>query len=109
MLSLCSAIESLNPSPTNHIIAPMRYPIVAFIRLPVFPVLAAADDPPLLTVAEKSDYKATSRHADVLDFCERLAKQAPLVRLDTLGISAEGRALPMLILADPPIATAEEA
>src|SRR5262249_29391298 len=35
----------------------------------------------LLTVAEKSDYRATSRHAEVVDFCERLAHMSPLVRL----------------------------
>ncbi len=63
----------------------------------------------LLTVAEKSEYRATSRHADVLEFCERLAKESPLVRLGELGKSVEGRKLPMLIMADPPVATPEEA
>jgi dipeptidyl-peptidase 4 len=63
----------------------------------------------LLTVAEKSDYQATSRHADVIDFCERLAKLSPLVRLGELGKSSEGRKLPLVIIADPPIATAQEA
>ena len=61
------------------------------------------------TVAEKSDYKATSRHADVIDFCERLAKPSPLVRVGEFGTSDEGRKLPLLILADPPVATPEEA
>jgi len=59
-------------------------------------------------VAETSDYKATSRHADVVAFCEQLAKEVPLVRLGTLGTSHEGRKLPLLILADPPVATPEE-
>jgi dipeptidyl aminopeptidase/acylaminoacyl peptidase len=67
----------------------------------------AADAPQ--TVAEKSDYKATSRHADVLEFCEQLAKQSPVVRLGELGTSGEGRKLPLLILADPPVSTPEEA
>src|SRR6516225_6702510 len=66
-------------------------------------------EPPLLTVAEKSDYKATSRHADVLDFCERLQKLSPLVRVGELGKSGEGRKLPLVILADPPVRTPEEA
>ena len=61
------------------------------------------------TVAETSDYKATSRHADVVEFCEKLAKESPLVRLGTLGTSHEGRKLPLVIVADPPIATPEEA
>ena len=66
-------------------------------------------DEPLLTVAESSNFRATSRHADVVAFCERLAKQAPLVRLGELGTSFEKRKLPLLILADPPIATPEQA
>jgi hypothetical protein len=61
------------------------------------------------TVAEKTDYKATSRHADVLTFCDELAKKSPLVRRVDIGKSREGRVLPMLILADPAVATPEEA
>jgi dipeptidyl-peptidase-4 len=63
----------------------------------------------LQTIAEKSDYKATSRHCDVVEFCERLTKLSPLVRLGELGKSGEGRKLPLLILADPPVSTPEEA
>jgi dipeptidyl aminopeptidase/acylaminoacyl peptidase len=66
-----------------------------------------ADTP--LTTAEKSDYTATSRHAEVVEFCERLAKVSPLVRLGELGASVEGRKLPLIILADPPVATPQEA
>jgi dipeptidyl-peptidase 4 len=64
---------------------------------------------PLLTLAEKSDYKATSKHADVVEFCQQLAKRSPLVRLAELGVTSEGRKLPLVILADPPIATPDEA
>src|SRR5438093_5734968 len=52
---------------------------------------------PPRTVAEKSDYKATSRHADVMDFCQQLAKESKLVRLGELGTSQEGRKLPLII------------
>ncbi len=69
---------------------------------------AMAEDK-LLTVAEQSNYQATSRHAQVVDFCERLAKLSPSVRLGELGTTFEGRKLPLLILADPPISTPEEA
>jgi dipeptidyl-peptidase-4 len=72
------------------------------------PLTKAANEP-LLTVAEKSEYRATSRHQDVVEFCNQLAKQSPIVRLADLGTSVEGRKLPLLILADPPIATPEEA
>jgi dipeptidyl-peptidase 4 len=61
------------------------------------------------TVPEKTDFRATSRHADVVAYCESLAKKSSLVRLTEIGKSGEGRALPMLILADPPVATPDEA
>jgi dipeptidyl aminopeptidase/acylaminoacyl peptidase len=72
---------------------------------------AKADVPKasLLTVAEQSEYRATSYHRDVVDFCERLAKMSPRVRLREMGTSGEGRKLPLLILADPPVSTPEEA
>lgn len=69
----------------------------------------ALADEPLLTVAEKSDYKATATHAQVVAFCQRLAKMSPLIRLGELGTTVEGRKLPLLILADPPVATPEQA
>jgi hypothetical protein len=68
---------------------------------------ASAQEP--LTVAEKSDYKATSRHADVEAFCEALAAKSPVVRFTDIGLSGEGKKLPLLILADPPTITPEEA
>src|SRR5262249_35473069 len=43
-------------------------------------------------------------------FCEQLAKSAPnVVRLTQLGLSGEKRVMPLLIIADPPVATPEEA
>jgi hypothetical protein len=67
------------------------------------------DTGPLLTVAEKSGFKATARHAEVVAFCEALARRSPRVRLADLGTSGEGRKLPLLILADPPVSSPEEA
>lgn len=61
------------------------------------------------TVAEKTNYQATSRYADVVAFGEELAKKSPVVRVGEIGKSAEERVLPLLILADPPISTPEEA
>jgi dipeptidyl aminopeptidase/acylaminoacyl peptidase len=79
---------------------------VLFLLGPCWPAFAA--EPPR-TVAETSDYKETSRYADVVSFCENLAKQSPVVRLGELGTSHEGRKLPLIILADPPVSNAEEA
>src|SRR4051812_16875703 len=64
---------------------------------------------PPRTAAETSDYRKSSTHADVIAFCDELAKQSSRVRLGTLGASQEGRKLPLLTVADAPIATASEA
>ncbi len=69
----------------------------------------AASAQTLRTVAEKSDYKATSKHAEVVEYCRKLAQMSPRVRLTELGVTSEGRKLPLVILADPPVATPEEA
>ena len=72
-----------------------------------FMVRAAAEPPK--TAAEASGYERTSTFAEVTAFCEELAKQSSRVRLSTLGTSQEGRKLPLVIVADPPVATAAEA
>lgn len=86
-----------------------RFTVSLFIAL-LFTVGPGRSEQPLpLTTAEKSGFKATSRHAEVVAFCEALAKASPTVKLDTLGTSVEGRKIPVMILADPPIATPEDA
>src|SRR5205814_1594704 len=83
-----------------------RYAILASILTLAFRLpMVCAQEP--RTVAEKTDYRATSLHADVLAFGEALAKQSPVVRLAEMGTSGEGRKLPLIILADPPVATPE--
>ncbi|MCH7705355.1 MAG: hypothetical protein IIB61_09590, partial [Planctomycetes bacterium] len=61
------------------------------------------------TVAETSDYRATSRYDDVITFIDRLVEQSTVVRKGELGTSVEGRSIPLVILADPPIETADDA
>ncbi|MFO0850494.1 MAG: DPP IV N-terminal domain-containing protein [Gemmataceae bacterium] len=68
---------------------------------------ASADQPK--TVAERTNYQETSRHADVLAFCDDLAKQFPTVKRTDFGKSGQDRPLPLLILSDPPVATVEAA
>ncbi len=84
-----------------------------FLCLAPLAACLAADSPPvekpLVTVAEASGYRATSRHADVVGFCKELARHWPWVRLGRLGVSGEGRELPLLVLADPPVGGPEEA
>ena len=64
----------------------------------------------LLTVAEQSDFQATSKHSEVVELCQRLAKASPRIKLIAeAGTTGEGRKQPLLVIADPPIGTPEEA
>jgi len=49
-----------------------------------------------LTVAEKSGFRETSRHDDVLRFIDELARVRKDVRVESMGPSAEGREMPVL-------------
>ncbi len=63
----------------------------------------------LQSQAEATNFEATSRYADVIRFLSELQKRSPLVRLETFGLSQEGRQLPLVILSDPPLSTPREA
>lgn len=64
----------------------------------------------LLTVAEQSDFQATSKHSEVVELCQRLAKASPRIKLIAdAGTTGEGRKQPLLVIADPPVGTPEEA
>ncbi len=67
----------------------------------------AADE--LRTVAERSDFKATARYDDVVSLMDQLAKASPLARRADMGKTGEGRAIPLLIISDPPVSNAAEA
>ena len=54
-----------------------------------------------LTVAEASNFTATSRHADVMKFIKELQLQSSLLRVETLCISSEGRPVPLLVIGNP--------
>lgn len=69
--------------------------------------LAPAQD--LLTTAERTDYAQTSTYEDVMAFASALDEASDLVHLGELGASGEGRALPLLVIADPPVNTPDEA
>jgi hypothetical protein len=53
------------------------------------------------TVAEATNYAATSRYADVMNFIRELQKQSPLLRVERLCRSAEGRDVPLLVIGNP--------
>ena len=62
-------------------------------------VLQGAEKP--LTVAESSDYTKTSRYQDVMQFIRTLQQSSPLLRVETLGRSTEGRDIPLMVLGNP--------
>ncbi len=74
--------------------------IIALAIAVLFCQSVMADDPPL-TRAESSDFSATSRYADVMEFIRDLQRQTSLLRVETLGLSAEGRTIPLLVIGDP--------
>jgi len=55
----------------------------------------------LQTTAEKSDYKSTSTHSEVMHFVDELLYSYENIRLETIATSTEGRDIPLLVIADP--------
>ncbi len=53
------------------------------------------------TRAERTAYRETSSYADVVAFLDSLRRRGAGIRLDTLGVSAEGRAIPLVIASRP--------
>jgi hypothetical protein len=66
-------------------------------------------DPALRTVAERSGYAATSRYAEVVALLETIDARSSITRLISMGRSVEGRPIPVMVIADPPLATPAEA
>jgi hypothetical protein len=87
----------------------MRFGLILSSLFVAVPAFGAGVDDALLTVAEQSNFKATARHADVMELCRKLSEKSPLVRLTEMGKTGEGRSIPMMIVADPPVTSPEEA
>jgi Zinc carboxypeptidase len=64
---------------------------------------------PLLprTRAELTSYAETSRHADVVAFCDELAAKSPHVHRTSIGTSGEGQDIVALVLSDRKAFTSE--
>ncbi|MEO1006971.1 MAG: DPP IV N-terminal domain-containing protein [Planctomycetota bacterium] len=65
--------------------------------------------PPLVTVAEATGYQKTGTSADVEAFLRELHAESDRTWLGSIGQSNEGKDLPLLVVADPPIASPAEA
>lgn len=63
---------------------------------------AATAEPPVpaewLTVAERTEFRATASYDETLAFLRRLADSLPALKLEFFGTSGEGRAMPVAIL-----------
>jgi hypothetical protein len=68
-----------------------------------------AQDDALKSRAERSNYEETSRYDDVMNFITELKKRTKFLRTASFGKTEEGRDLPLLILANPPVATPQAA
>ena len=66
-----------------------------------FPLNLLSWDQSLLSRAEKTKFKETSRYADVVDFLKELQKRSPLIKVTSIGKSAEDRDILLAILGDP--------
>lgn len=75
------------------------------------PVQLMAEDEPstLRTIAETSNFESTATYQDVVEYCEALSASSDLASLSSMGKSSEGRSIPLLILSNPAIQTANEA
>ncbi|MEX1310722.1 MAG: M14 family metallopeptidase [Candidatus Sulfomarinibacteraceae bacterium] len=67
----------------------------------LLPCPSIAEDVPEIwrTVAEKTDFRATSTFAQTMDFLKRVESRAPdVIRVTFFGESAEGRRLPLVVV-----------
>jgi len=62
-----------------------------------------------LTRAERTNFEETSRYEDVRAFLDALASQTRRIRVASFGMSEQGRALPLVVIGNPPAASPEAA
>jgi hypothetical protein len=83
---------------------PLLFPLPQAVQTAPAPSVPAQTAPPPIpprTTAESTDYAATSTYADVLAFIRDLQKLSPLVRVETICVTAEGRDVPLLVVGKP--------
>ncbi len=62
-----------------------------------------------LTQAERSGYKQTTLYAQVLAFLDTLQMRSPLLRVEVMAVSHEGRPIPLAIAGPSPCLSPEQA
>ena len=63
----------------------------------------------LLTVAERSDFTATSTYDEVISFISKLDDQSDILRIEWIAKTTEGRNIPMMVIASPMIENWQDA
>ena len=66
-------------------------------------------DESMMTVPERTAYTRTSTHAEVLQTIENLTRGSDLVHKETMLTTEDGRLIPLLIVANPPVENPEQA
>ena len=57
------------------------------------------------TRAELTAFEETTRYEEVIGFIDALQRLSPLVHVESFGRTREGRSMPLMVIADPPLAT----
>jgi len=72
-------------------------------------IMPSMQNDQLKSRAELTNYEETSRYEDVMRFIGELQKRSDKLRVESFGKTEEGRDLPLMIFADPPVARPREA
>jgi len=83
--------------------------LTSLIFVFVFSSFVLAQNIDVLTRAEKTDYKETSRYTNVIDFIKKLKESSKLIEYKYIGMSQEGRKIPLIIAGHPWLRTPESA
>jgi hypothetical protein len=82
--------------------------LVLAVAFPVLPaVLQGQAEAPLLTRAERTEFRETSRYDEVMDFVTEVVKGRPHMHVTTMGYTFEGRPIPMVVVGRVPDASPE--
>lgn len=73
----------------------------AVLCLLLLPLTAGFAQTGPLTRAEATNYQETSLYKDVMEYIDALQHKTPLIRVEMMGTSAEGRPIPLLVIGDP--------
>lgn len=79
----------------------MSVPILVFCGLLAAGAAAQSGLAGLQTTPEKTDFRETSRYADVVAFVNAVDKASPKIHLTTFGVTNEKRALPLAVAGAP--------